>query len=109
MLVCSGIALTDVNDSMHKTHFVVATLGGRSSVAHLRRLEEDGCDSRGAAQSHHEESTQKNPSSLRNRSPIAQSEVTNASTAKAVAESDMNSLRQGSPFSPSCSRSKLSE
>src|SRR5213076_1264977 len=41
--------------------------------------------------------------------PVPQSDATNASTAKAVAASDMNILRQGSPFSPPCSRSKLSE
>src|SRR5262245_40182795 len=44
--------------------------------------------------------------------PIAartQSDSSNASTAKAVAPSDMNIRRQGSPFSPPCSRSKLSE
>src|SRR5207247_8566278 len=43
------------------------------------------------------------------RQPTAQFEAANASTAKPVAESDMNSLRHGSPFSPPCSRSKLSE
>src|SRR5262245_10614245 len=43
------------------------------------------------------------------RPSITQSEASNANAAKAVAESDMNILRQGSPFSPPCSRSKLSE
>src|SRR5438093_1438944 len=42
------------------------------------------------------------------RPRVTQSEA-NASTAKAVAESDINILRQGSPFWPPCSRSKLSE
>src|SRR5262245_52037300 len=43
------------------------------------------------------------------RRSITQSEASNANAANAVAESDMNILRQGSPFSPPCSRSKLSE
>ena len=41
--------------------------------------------------------------------PAAQSGPTSASTANAVAASDMKSRRQASPLSPPCSRSWLSE
>src|SRR6188474_460255 len=47
-------------------------------------------------------------SSLNSRA-MPQSNPTKAKTAKAVAASDMNILRKGSPLFPPCSRSKLSE